>query len=141
MASYDEFNGGAYTLEKGDYTIAVKADSHVTLDSRVYTQKDTLRYGADNTRPSDAAAAVNRLQNARGEVEYLSRKDGFANYETATAAPADLNLPEKYIAGYHLNANYDPNAYINPDDPMPTTGVKNGLMLAELRGRNYDDPD
>jgi len=141
MASYDEYNGGAYTLEKGDYVIAVKANSHQTLDSRVYNQKDTVRYGADNARPSDDTAAVNQLQDARGEVEYLSRKDGFANYETATAAPTDLNLPEKYIAGYHLNANYDPTAYINPDDVMPTTGAKNGLMLADLRGRSYDDPD
>ena len=141
MASFDEYNGGAYTLEKGDYVIAVKANSHQTLDSRVYSQKDTVRYGADNARPSDDTAAVNQLQDARGEVEYLSRKDGFANYETATAAPTDLNLPEKYIAGYHLNANYDPTAYINPDDVMPVTGAKNGLMLKDLRGRSYDDPD
>ncbi len=141
MASYDEYNGGAYTLEKGDYVIAVKANSHQTLDSKVYSQKDTVRYGGSNARPSDYAAAGNQLQDARGEVEYLSRKDGFANYETATAAPTDLNLPEKYIAGYHLNANYDPTAYINPDDVMPTTGAKNGLMLEDLRGRSYDDPD
>ena len=140
MASYDEVNGGAYTLEKGDYTIAVKANSHQTLDSKVYTQKDTVHYGEGSARPSDDTAAVNRLQDARGEVEYLSRKDGFANFETATAAPADLNLPEKYIAGYHLNANYDPTAYINPDDVMPTTGAKNGLMLRDLRGKAYDDP-
>ena len=141
MASFDEYNGGAYTLEKGDYVIAVKANSHQTLDSRVYSQKDTVRYDGSNARASDYAAAGNQLQDARGEVEYLSRKDGFANYETATAAPTDLNLPEKYIAGYHLNANYDPTAYINPDDVMPTTGAKNGLMLKDLRGRSYDDPD
>ena len=141
MASFDEYNGGAYTLEKGDYVIAVKANSHQTLDSRVYSQKDTVRYDGSNARASDYAAAGNQLQDARGEVEYLSRKDGFANYETATAAPTDLNLPEKYIAGYHLNANYDPTAYINPDDVMPITGAKNGLMLKDLRGRSYDDPD
>ncbi len=139
LASFDE-RGGCYVLEKGDYSIAIKADSHRELDSKVYTQPKTVKYDASNPRPSDDAAAVTQLRDARGEVEYLSRKDGFANYETATAAPADLNLPEKYIAGYHLNANYDPRAYINPEDTMPTTGAKNGLMLKELRGKSYDDP-
>ena len=139
LASFDE-RSGCYVLEKGDYSIAIKADSHRELDSKVYTQTSTVKYDDANPRPSDDAAAVNRLQDARGEVEYLSRKDGFANYETATAAPADLNLPEKYIAGYHLNANYDPKAYINPEDSMPTTGAKNGLMLKDLRGKSYDDP-
>ena len=139
LASYDE-RSGCYVLEKGDYSIAIKADSHRELDSKVYTQPETVKYDGSNPRPSDDAAAVNQLQDARGEVEYLSRKDGFANYETATAAPADLDLPEKYIAGYHLNANYDPAAYIDPNDTMPTTGAKNGLMLKDLRGKSYDDP-
>ena len=139
LASFDE-QSGCYVLEKGDYSIAIKADSHRELDSKVYAQPDTVRYDDSNPRPSDDAAAVNQLQDARGEVEYLSRKDGFVNFETATAAPADLNLPEKYIAGYHLNANYDPKAYIKPEDTMPTTGAKNGLMLKDLRGKSYDDP-
>jgi beta-glucosidase len=49
-------------------------------------------------------------------------------------------MPEQYIEGYHLNANYDPNAYINPEDTMPTLGAKNGLKLVDLRGKAYDDP-
>ena len=140
LASYDELSAGCYVLEAGDYTIAIKADSHTELDSRVFAVTETITYDEGNPRPSDDAAAVNVLQNARGNVTYLSRAGHFANYAEATAAPASLDLPEEYIPGYHLNANYDPNTYINPDDTMPTLGAKNGLKLIDLRGKAYDDP-
>ena len=141
MASYDEKGEGCYVLEEGDYTIAVKSDSHNELDSRVYKVEETVVYNQDNPRPSDDTAAVNVLQDAQGNAVYLSRADKFANLEEACAAPADLNMPEEYVEGYHLNANYDPNAYIDPDAAMPVTGAKNGLKLIDLRGREYDDPD
>ena len=140
MAAYDESGSGCYVLEAGDYIVSVKADSHVELDSKTVTIAETVHYDESNPRPSDNVAAVNVLQDARGVCEYLSRRDGFANYATATAAPVDLDMPEQYIEGYHLNANYDPNAYINPDDTMPTLGAKNGIKLADLRGKAYDDP-
>ena len=140
MAAYDESGTGCYVLEAGEYIISAKANSHVELDSKTVTVAEAIRYDESNPRPSDDVAAVNVLQDARGVCEYLSRKDGFANYETATAAPVDLDMPEQYIEGYHLNANYDPNAYINADDTMPTLGAKNGVKLADLRGKAYDDP-
>ena len=140
MASYDESGSGCYVLEAGDYIISVKADSHNELDSRTCSVAETIRYDESNPRPSDDQAAVNVLQDAHGVCEYLSRKDGFANYASATAAPVDLDMPEQYIDGYHLNSNYDPNAYINPNDTMPTLGAKNGIKLADLRGKAYDDP-
>ena len=140
LAAYDDLGAQCYVLEAGDYTIAVKADSHRELDSRVYTVKETVNYDENNPRPSDDIAAVNVLDDARGVCEYLSRADHFANYDTATAAPADLDMPEQYIEGYHLNSNYDPNAYIDPNETMPTLGAKNGLKLLDLRGKTYDDP-
>ena len=91
--SFDE-REGCYVLEKGDYRIAVKADSHRELDSEVYTQPSAAKYDASNPRPSDDAAAVNRLRDARGEVEYLSRKDGhgFMNADEALANGVDAML-------------------------------------------------
>ena len=141
MASYDEKGAGCYVLEAGDYEIAIKSDSHNLLDSRTYTVAETVTYDESNPRPSDDVAAVNVLQDAQGNAVYLSRAGHFANYAEATAAPADLNLPEEYIDGYHLNANYDPMAYVDPNATMPTTGAKNGLKLTDLRGKAYDDPD
>ncbi len=140
MASYDELGHGCYVLEAGEYEIAIKADSHRELDKKIYTVADEVVYDEKNPRPSDDVAAVNVLQDAYGDNEYLSRKDGFANYAVATAEPKDLNLAEKYVSGYHLNQNYDPKKYINPEDKMPTLGAKNGLKLIDLRGKAYDDP-
>ncbi len=140
MASYDEYGHEAYVLEKGDYIISINSDSHHILDERTHQVKDTVVYGEGNPRKSDDIAATNLFQDAKGEVTYLSRKDGFANYAEATAAPASLDMPEAYAAEYHLNSNYDPMAYIDPSDEMPVTGQKNGLMLVDLRGKEYEDP-
>ncbi len=140
MASFDEKGAGCYVLEAGDYEIAIKSDSHNVLDSKVYNVAETVTYNESNPRPSDDVAAVSVLQDAQGNATYLSRAGHFANYEATTAAPADLNMPEEYVKGYHLNSNYDPAAYIDPNAKMPTLGAKNGVKLLDLRGKDYDDP-
>ena len=37
-------------------------------------------------------------------------------------------------------AYYDSTAYDNAEDTMPTLGSDNGLTLADLTGKAYDDP-
>ena len=140
MASYDEKGAGCYVLEEGDYIISVNSDSHTVLDSKTFHVDTTTTYDESNPRQSDDIAAVNVLQDAQGNATYLSRADKFANYDAATAVPSDLNMPEEYIDGYHLNSNYDPNAYIDPNAEMPTTGAGGNLKLVDLRGKDYDDP-
>lgn len=140
MASYDYQNAQAYVLEAGDYEISIRSDSHTVLDTAVYTVPETIVYDADNPRSSDQTAATNLFGDAAGDVVYLSRKNGFANYHQATAAPANTNMREEDVAVYHLNANFDYDTYIDPDAEMPVTGAQNGLELADLRGADYDDP-
>lgn len=140
MASYDMSGNGCYVLEKGNYVISINSDSHNILDSKTYAQSADVRYEGDNKRESDDIAATNQFGDAQGEVIYLSRADGFANLKQATAAPADTNMADKYVEGYHLNANYDYTTDLDPADEMPVTGAKNGMRLAELRGADYDDP-
>ena len=140
MASFDENGHGCYVLEAGDYEIAIKSDSHNVLDSKTYTVDSTVVFDESNPRESDDVAAVNRLQDAQGNVVFLSRADHFANYDEATAAPSDLNMPEEYVPGYHLNANYDPMAYVDPAAEMPTTGAAGNLTIYDVRGLDYDDP-
>ena len=140
MASYDNQNAKAYVLEAGDYELSIRSDAHTVLDTVVYTVPETIVYDADNPRSSDQTAATNLFDDAAGDVVYLSRKDGFANYDQATAAPADTNMSEADLAVYHLNANFDYDTYIDPDAEMPATGIQNGLELADLRGADYDDP-
>ena len=139
MASYDYQNALGYVLEAGDYEISINSDSHTVLDSQTYNVPETITYSGENARSTDAQTASNAFDYAAGEVTYLSRADGFANYAEATAEPATYTMPEDQKETFINNSNYDPTAYNNEEDEMPTTGADNGLELADLRGADYDD--
>ena len=138
MASYDTYGAAAYVLEAGDYVISINSDSHTVLDSRVYNVPETIVY--DEGRSTDKTAPTNQFEDVEGDVTYLSRADHFANYAEATAAPASLSMSDEAKASFLNNSNYDPTAYNNADDVMPTTGAKNNIQLVEMRGLDYDDP-
>lgn len=138
MASFDNKEAGCYVLEQGDYEISVNTDSHNKADSRKYTVDKTVTYNEENKRSSDETAAVTQLGYEEGDIEYLSRKDGFANYSTATAEPS-YTLADEYKENFLNNDTYNPEDYNNADDEMPVTGAKNGLELKELRGAEFDD--
>lgn len=136
MASYDTYGTGHYMVEAGTYEISLRTDSHTVVDSRTYSVEETIVYDENGTHNGDLAVAENRFDFAEGDVTYLSRKDGFANYAQATAGPASYEL-NGTVQG---NGTYDPTVYNNPNDEMPVTGAKNGLELYDLRGADYDDP-
>lgn len=135
MASYDTYGVGGYVLEAGDYEISLRSDSHNVIDSKVYSQEADIVYDESNTHSDDEIAAINRLEFAEGDVTYLSRRDGFANYEEAVKEPESLEVKGEVLG----NGTYNPEDYNNPDDVMPVTGAKNGMELFELRGADYDD--
>lgn len=139
MASYDTYGKGCYVLEKGDYVISINADSHTVLDSKTYTVASDIVYDASNKRESDVEVADNKFGFAEGNVTYLSRADGFANYAEATAAPADFELPAEAKATFYNNSNWNPEDFNNADDVAPTTGAKNGLKLEDMVGVDYND--
>ncbi len=140
MASYDEFTAKAYVLEAGDYGISIRTDSHNVIDEKVYTVADAIVYNESNLRSTDVTVATNQFDFAdQGEVTYLSRADGFANYDKASAAPASLTASDKTVSLFMNNSNYNPQDYNNDEDEMPTTGASNGMELSELRGADYDD--
>ena len=136
MASYDADKDKSYVLESGDYIVSLNSDSHTALDNRVYHQNETVVYGGSNPRKGDQTAAVNQFDFAKGDVEYLSRKNGFENYKSAVKAPTDYALHGEVTA----HGTYDPTKYNNPADQMPKTEAKNGIKLYEMRGADYDDP-
>ena len=140
MASFDYKGAGAYVLEAGDYIISINQDSHNVIASQTYTVESTQVYDENNKRSSDAEAAVARFDYAAGDVTYLSRADKFANLAEATAAPTNFEMSDEVKAGFYNHTNYDPTQFNNPDDVAPTTGASNGLTVADLRGKDYDDP-
>lgn len=136
MASYDTYGAGCYVLEGGVYDISLRTDSHTVVNSRTYQVADTITYNESNPRSTDAKVADNKLDFAEGNVTYLSRANGFANYEEAVAGPTSYSLEGELLA----NGTYNPEDYNNAEDEMPTTGANNGLVLNDLRGAEYDDP-
>ena len=143
LASYDYQTNGCYVLEAGDYIISANNDSHNVADSKTYTVASDIVYNESNKRSSDAVAATNEFDFAEGEVTYLSRADGFANYAEATAAPANYEMSDADKAVFYNAHSYTESGYEADDDANAediTTGAKNGLKLVDLRGVDYNDP-
>lgn len=140
MASYDYQHAKAYVLEAGDYTVSINENSHDVIDSATVNVPETIAYDSDsNTHNGDAIVATNVFDDAEGDVTYLSRANGFANYDEATAAPTDYSMSDDVKSTFYNIGNYDPAEFDNADDQMPTTGADNGLRLVDLRGVDYDD--
>ena len=142
LASYDYQINGCYVLEAGDYVISANDDSHNVADSQTYTVASDIVYNESNKRGSDAVAATNEFDFAEGEITYLSRADGFANYAEATAAPATYEMTDEQKAAFDNAHTYTEAGYQNDDDANAadiTTGAKNGLKLVDLRGVDYND--
>lgn len=139
LASYDDRGNGCYVLDAGDYRISINSDSHHELDSFTYTVDSTVIYGENNPRSTDAVPAVNQFDDARGSnVIYLSRADSFANLKQATAAPSVYSMSQADKATFIWTSNFTMTQ--DPDAKQPTLGARNGVRLADLRGRDYDDP-
>lgn len=142
LASYDYKNNGCYVLEAGDYIISTNADSHNVLDSKTYTVASDIVYNESNKRESDEVVATNQFDFAEGEITYLSRADGFANYDETIAAPATYEMSDEIKAGFENCFTYTESGYEKDEDANAediTTGAKNGLKLADLRGVDYND--
>ena len=145
MASYDDQGikaaGGAYVLEQGDYIVSINKDSHNIIDSTTITVDSDIIYNDENDgkRESDEITAVNQFDFAKGDVEYLSRADGFANYDTATAAPTDFSLTDTVLDGFYCQNTYDSSDYDAQFTEMPVTGADNGLSIRDMTGVSYDD--
>ncbi len=137
MASYDSEENKAYVLEGGDYLISVRSDSHTIIEEKTYTVADTVVYSEG--RNSDEVAVTNQFEDAEGNVTYLSRENGFENYDVATAAPSSYSLAAEYKSNFMNNSNYNVEDYNNDADVAPTVGAAGNMTLADLRGVDYDD--
>lgn len=142
MASYDYKNYESYVLEKGDYQISLRSDSHTLIDSRTINIDEDLIYNEENngSRSGDIEVATNQFDYAHGNVNYLSREDGFANYEKATAAPSNFSLEDKFKQDFSAIANYNLEAYNDSEAEMPILKQNNNLEIRDVAGLDYNDP-
>lgn len=141
MASYDEKVNKSYVLEHGEYEVTLNSDSHSVLDSRTFTVDKDVIYNDDNegARSTDEIVATNQFEDANGDVEYLSRSNGFANYEKVTEEPTVFEMTKEQKETYTTKATYDAADYDIEDMEMPVTGADNGLKIQDMIGLDYDD--
>lgn len=136
MASFDTYGTGRYVLEEGDYGISLRSDSHTIIEERIFALNETIIYDEMNTHLNDRIVAEPRLQFAEGDVNYLSREDGFSNYEDVTGQPENFEINMELLA----TGTYDPTDYNDSDDVMPDQDIDNGLEVEDIQGISYDDP-
>ncbi len=146
MASYDsgcvKTAAGGYVLEAGEYVMSIRSDSHTVLDAKSFTLSADKDYSGSG-RASDRETAVNRFDYMESDHATVSRANGFANYAAAVAVPdaSEYALSKDDIEAIReiTPVKYKPADHDDPNDAMPATGVPNGLTLADLAGRDYDD--
>src|SRR5699024_10751910 len=76
----------------------------------------------------------NKVSYSPGTVTWLSRSDWTGTYPTGTF---DLALNDELVAAL-ANTHYDGSLADSVE--MPTMGAENGLTLASMIGKEFDDP-
>ncbi len=72
------------------------------MDSKTYNVAEDIVYDENNKHNGDVEVADNKFDFVEGDITYLSRKDGFANYDTATAAPTNFELDGPFMETVHM---------------------------------------
>ncbi len=128
MASYDSTTAKSWVLDAGTYTLSVARNVHDIVDTFSYHQSDKKVIATDS---KTGATVTNRFDDRAGDMTILSR----ANPEgTMPKAPtnAEYTLPTGL-----LDKDYK---HVKKTVAEPTTGAKNNIKLAELKGLSYNDP-
>ncbi|WP_430645501.1 glycoside hydrolase family 3 protein [Agromyces sp. GXS1127] len=128
MSSWDTA-AGAYVLEQGTYDISVSTDVH----SPLYTFSSQV--AADAVYTSDEVTGeslASRFDYVEGDLTFLSRDDWDATYPTAPAGDT--------LASDELLALMNPQLEPVTTGDAPTYGADNDLVLDDLAGLDYDDP-
>lgn len=166
LRTYDSNNAKTYILDAGDYYFTAANGAHEAsnniLAAKGYTVENTegrmdadgnaaLTYlwtndQFDNTIFANSAATGNPITNLfdeadpnksslePGSVTWLSRSDWSGTYP---AEPIILKANEKIASALEFT-QYKAENYDMP--AMPTLGAENGLALASMIGKDFNDP-
>jgi beta-glucosidase len=151
MASYDysDANGNGfrgYELESGTYVVRLMKNAHEEWENLEYNVASTEKLRKDAVTGNDVVNRFDEVSNYITEdlgQQYLSRSDWEGTWPVfnfrLTASQAVIDGLEQW----KYNVTMDPE--LDKSHPlyttvMPTTGAKNGLVLSDLNGLDYDDP-
>ncbi len=147
-----------YELEKGAYVFSIRFDAHTVIESFTGSVAETVYFDAD---PVTGAAITTLFDDVAGgseteEIVYLSRSDwtgtwtGWDGKPDSTAGTDWAGFTGTYTVGRDASetvlSSVDSVVWTNyaDNDPadaeMPVTGAQNGLTIADLAGKSYDDP-
>lgn len=148
MASYDYSdanNNGfkGYELEAGEYSLKISRNAHESVIEKKYSVTDGYRY---TESANEEYPVENRFEDAEiADTVYLSRSDWEGTWPHEPTSEDRIASQEVIDT---VNATSDNTKIIENDtedkpyysDTMPTTGAKNGIVLSDLYGLDYDDP-
>lgn len=129
MASWD-LNNGNYVIEAGSYSLLVGTNVHDTAEVRSFEIPEAIVYTEDETT---GVALENRFADAAGDITYLSRADWDGTFPSVDTT--DFVAPDDVVAA--ISASPVPTTDLAEG---PTLGAENGVVLADLAGLDYDDP-
>ena len=161
LACYDEINAKTYILDAGDYYFTVGHDAHDALNNvlaaKGYTTADgmteegdaafTYKYTVDELDTetySVSAATGNEITNQFDNTELseygydmnlLSRSDWTGTWPEVLELEATEEMFEDGLYKYQTYEGIEDSTA-----EMPTMGAENGLTLAMMIGKDYDDP-
>ena len=175
LASYDYQGAKTWVLDAGTYYVTAAGDSHEAVNNVLAAKGAavegnvamTATYVPDNAEVDTTTYATdtltgeevtNRLDDAAGDLTYLTRSDWTGTFPTHDGEPTsqvstwgneingDDGVSYTYgkTASAELIAQLDSTDSGNPDvqewEGDLVYGAKNGLTLIQMRGLEYDDP-
>lgn len=175
LASYDYQGAKTWILDAGTYYVTAAGNSHEAVNNVLAAKGAavegnvamTATYLPDNAEVDAITYATdgltgekitNRLDDAAGDLTYLTRSDWTGTFPTHDGEPTsqvstwgnEINGDDGVSYTYGKAASADLIAQLdstdsgNPDaqawDGDLVYGAENGLTLIEMRGLEYDDP-
>lgn len=175
LASYDYLGAKTWILDAGTYYVTAGKNAHDAANNVLAakgasvegntamvaeyvpdnTEVDTTTYATDTLTGEEV---TNRLDDAAGELTYLTRSDWEGTFPTHDGEPTSLvstwgneiNGEDGVSYTYGKTASADLLAELDSTDSgNPNVeswggelvyGAKNGLTLIQMRGLEYDDP-
>jgi len=128
MASYDMDDQEAYILEEGIYTVQLGKNVREIIEQIEFELDKKIIYEEDSVT---GTAYKNHFNNAKGELNYLSRSDWTGTFPTNQ----NLNYKAPQYVLDELIKEVEASSL-----PVPEFGVENGIQLGDLKGLEFTDP-
>lgn len=161
LACYDENGAETYILDAGDYYLTVGKDAHDALNNVLAAKGYTTENGMTEDGNAEMAFLYNNkeldtetysVSSATGEeitnqfesadlsqygydITYLSRSNWTGTWPEVMKIEA---TDEMFEDGLYMYQTYE--GIEGSETEMPTMGADNGLTLAMMIGKDYDDP-